>query len=192
MTVSALSIDPVLIFALVCFVHICYWWLLANYVSGWQALASRFRTQALPDPKAPAFAMPWFFSWRNAYSSVCLRYWYEYAGMIRIAAAEDALYLSVASICRPGHPPLAIPWSEIAAGVENHFLRTYINLRLGNSEQIPLRLSESVANQLGLYQRFPQLGSCDMPSEKDFTTLTDAAAARIAHNVIHHDNDSTR
>jgi len=174
---------PLLIFCFVAssWVLICY---SSSALTGWYRLSQRFTAEQEPNGPAKS-AGPFFYA-------VYMRWWSHYSCIVRITAAEDALYLSVASIYRPGHPPLAIPWSEIAVGIENHFLRTYINLRLGRSEQIPLRLSESVANQLGLYQRFPQLGACDMPSEKDFTTLTDDAAARIAREVIHRGDDSTR
>lgn len=161
--------------------------LVSSYASGWQLLSRRFKTQTRPAPEAPSFRRRWF---KGLTSAVRLRYWSQYEGVIRLVATEQGLFLSVVFLYRPSHPSLYIPWGEITASKVEHFLRTYIELRLGSLEQIPMRLSEDVGNQLDLYQRFSQLGTYDLPPDAAFTTLTDEAAARIERKVIPHGDDS--
>lgn len=88
---------------------------------------------------------------------VYLRCWAQYGNIIRTIAPNDALYLSVIFVFRPGHPPLRIPWNEITTGKIRHLWRNYIVLTLGNEEKIPMRISERMARKLGLFERFPAL-----------------------------------
>jgi hypothetical protein len=71
-----------------------------------------------------------------------------------MTAAQDALYLSVLFLFRAGHPPLRIPWSEIRFGETTFFWKTYIELTLGNEEQIPMRISRRMARKFGIPERF--------------------------------------
>ncbi len=116
-------------------------------VSGWLALAARFRQQSEPygDTKA---AGPWFYS-------VYMRFWSHYGSIVRMIASDDALYLSVLLPFRAGHPPLRIPWNEIQFSRTKYFWRRYVVLTLGLQEQIPLRISERMARNLGIPERFP-------------------------------------
>jgi hypothetical protein len=72
-----------------------------------------------------------------------------------MTAANDALYLSVFFLLRVGHPPLRIPWSEIKITRTKYFWQKFIVLTLGNEERIPMRISERMANKLGLLERLP-------------------------------------
>ena len=120
--------------------------LLISSLSGWWVLASRFSTDEQPfgDVKT---AGPLFYG-------IYLRFWTHYSSVVRITAAHDALYLSVLFLFRIGHPPLRIPWNEIRFSATTYFLRRYMVLTLGTNEQIPLRISQRMARNLGLTERF--------------------------------------
>ena len=119
---------------------------LLSFIGGWFALAQRFRTQDAPHGEV-LVAGPWF-------RTVYVRFWTHYGGIIRLVAASDALYLSVLVLFRVGHPPLRIPWSEIEVSRTKYFFRRYVELRLGRDIQIPMRISERMANKLGVFERF--------------------------------------
>src|SRR6266700_1270862 len=72
-------------------------------VSGWSGLAKRFKCETAPYGEIKT-AGPFFYS-------VYTRFWGHYSSVIRLTAAEDALYLSVLVLFRAGHPPLRIPWN---------------------------------------------------------------------------------
>lgn len=117
-----------------------------SMVSGWFALARRFRMQSEPygDLKT---AGPFFYT-------VYMRFWGRYSSVIRLTAASDALYGSVLFLFRAGHPPLRIPWNEVRFGKTKRLWRTYIVLTLGNKEKIPLRIPVRMARNLGILERF--------------------------------------
>jgi hypothetical protein len=72
-----------------------------------------------------------------------------------MTAASDALYLSVLFPFRIGHPPLRIPWDEIRMRRTKFLWRRLVLLTLGNQEQIPMRISERMARNLGILDRVP-------------------------------------
>jgi len=72
-----------------------------------------------------------------------------------MTAAEEGLYLSVLLLFRVGHPPLCIPWKEIQISRTKHFWSRFVVLMLGNSERIPMRISERMARNLGILNRLP-------------------------------------
>lgn len=120
--------------------------LLISSLSGWWILASRFSTLQQPSGEIKT-AGPFFYV-------IYLRLWTHYSSVVRVTAANDALYLSVLFLFRIGHPPLRIPWSEIQFSTTKRFLRRYMVLTLGTNEQIPLRISQRMARNLGLTERF--------------------------------------
>jgi len=115
-------------------------------MSGWFALSRRFRKQSEPCGETKT-AGPFFYS-------IYTRFWGHYSGIIRLTAATEALYLSVLFLFRIGHPPLQIPWNEIMFRKTKYFWRSYIVLTLGSEEQIPMRISERMARNLGILERF--------------------------------------
>jgi len=119
---------------------------LISALAGWRALAARFRSDSTPCGELHT-AGPWF-------ATVYMRGWTHYSGVIRMTAAGDALYLTVLMPFRVGHPPLRIPWNEIACARTRRFLQNFMELRLGTQEQIPFRISERTARKLGLAERF--------------------------------------
>ena len=73
-----------------------------------------------------------------------------------MTSAQDALYLSVLFLFRLCHPPLRIPWNEIRLSRTRRFWRTYVVLTLGEQEQISMRISERMAQNLGILDRIPE------------------------------------
>lgn len=132
-------------------------WSVISYVvsmfSGWITLSYRFRKQSDPYGRTRV-AGPLFYG-------VYMRLWTRYSGVIRLIAAEDALYVSVVFLFRIGHPPLCIPWPEIELSRTKYFFRRYVVLTLGRQEQIPMRISERMARRLGLIDK-PALISTTM------------------------------
>jgi hypothetical protein len=114
-------------------------------LSGWYSLSKRFRAQSEPYGDMRS-AGPFFYG-------VQMRFRTNYSSVIRLTAAGDALCLSVLFLFRVGHPSLSIPWNEIKFGRARILWRRYIVLALGNEEQIPMRISERMAHNLGILER---------------------------------------
>lgn len=120
---------------------------LISVMTGWHALSKRFKKQSEPygDSKT---AGPFFYS-------VYMRFWGHYSSVIRMTAAGDALYISVMFPFRIGHPPLRVPWDEIRMRRTKFLWRRLVLLTLGDQEQIPMRISERMARNLGILDRVP-------------------------------------
>jgi hypothetical protein len=119
---------------------------LTAVLTGWHALSRRFTANSAPCGDTRT-AGPWF-------STVYMRYWCHYSSVIRITAAQDALYLSVLFPFSPGHAPLRIPWNEIRFARTRRFFLNFVELTLGSEEQIPFRIRERTARELGLFERY--------------------------------------
>ena len=132
---------PVLLLGL--WVLISVW---ASFLGGWHSLARRFRSFTPPYGEVKT-AGPFFYS-------VYARYWSQYSSVIRLSATQDALYLSVLFPFRAGHPPLRIPWNEISFAQTTLLWNRYVVLTLGDEEQIPMRISQRMARNLGITDRF--------------------------------------
>jgi len=113
-----------------------------SLVSGWFRLASSFRRESDPLGKTRNVG-PMFYG-------VSMRFWTNYNGVIRLSAADDALYLSVFFLFRVGHPPLRVPWGEIQIEKKKFLFQTYVLLTLGNRDRIPMRISKRMARNLGI------------------------------------------
>jgi hypothetical protein len=120
---------------------------LIGFMSGWRALARRFRAQSQPYGSVKT-AGPFFYT-------VYMRYWGHYSSLIRLTATSDALYASVLLPFRIGHPPLCIPWNEINIVKTRRLFSTMVVLTLGHEEQIPMRISVRMARNLGILERIP-------------------------------------
>jgi len=84
-----------------------------------------------------------------------MRFRVNYGNVIRLTAAEDALYISILFLFRISHPPLRIPWAEIKMAETKFLWRRYVFLLLGNEEKIRMRISERMARNLGILERLP-------------------------------------
>jgi hypothetical protein len=136
---------------------------LIGLLSGWHKLSERFRAESEPYGEIHG-AGPFFY-----YVQMCYRV--NYGSLIRVIAANDALYLSALFPFRIGHPPLCIPWKEIQLSRIRSFLRRYVVLTLGEEERIPMRISERMGRKLGILERVPGGPAFDV--ERNFNRLPD-------------------
>jgi len=120
---------------------------LSSAISGWYTLSRRFTAQAEPSGDGRTVG-PFFYT-------IYWRLWTHYNSIIRVTAAPNALYLTVNFLLRIGHPPLAIPWSEIQFSRTRFMGFKYVELTLGSEERIPMRISERMARNLGILDRVP-------------------------------------
>lgn len=114
--------------------------LFSSSLSGWRRLAQHFRARA-------EYLGETISTVRYPFS-VCFRYWTDYSSILHIAADEDGLHLSAMFPFRPGHPPLLIPWREVEEQSVDGVWRSYVVLILGRTEQIPMRISKRLANDI--------------------------------------------
>lgn len=136
--------------------------ILTSLFSGWFALGRRFRAKSGPFGEVRSVG-PFF---------VMVRMRMQRYGSMFIQAADDGLYLSMPFIFRLGHPPLFIPWKEIKFGRDKFFWMRCVLLTLGDEERVPMRISEGIADKLGLQMRFPD--ATDLSTEPNFDTLSDS------------------
>lgn len=143
-TINSLLTSP-FVLAILFVTFWCAVCFLVSFISGWFTLARHFKKQTEPygDSKT---AGPFSYT-------VYMRFWSHYSSLIRITAAGDALYLSILLPFRMGHPPLCIPWSEIKFSRTKFLFVTYVVLTLGSKEQIPLRITQRMARNLGVIDR---------------------------------------
>jgi len=147
-TVNSLLNTPLgfAVFFLGLWCTICF---LISFVGGWFTLSRHFKKDSEPFGETKSVG-PFFYA-------VYTRFWSNYGSVIRMTAADDALYLSVLFLFRVGHPPLRIPWNEIEFGRTRFLFRRYVVLTLGSKERIPMRISERMARNLGIQSRVTSL-----------------------------------
>ena len=109
---------------------------LISRVSGWGALASRYRTERdLPQHRR------WLQSAR-------MRAGIGYNNILTFGSDAEGLYLRIPWLFAIGHPPLFLPWTEIQAEESKRWLFGMVRtLRLG-PDRIPLRLREPLVQFL--------------------------------------------
>ena len=111
--------------------------LLTAQLSGWAILGRRF-SSALPFPGQ---------TWR--WQSARMRWAANYKGCLTIGADPAGIYLSPLFFFRVGHPPLFIPWMEIALrGRRKILLAEVVELELGREEPIPFMIRGRLADQI--------------------------------------------
>lgn len=133
--------------ALLCFVAFsCVANLVVSRISGWHTLAQRFTATSEPYGEFRSVG-PWFLTvyFRGS--------WLKYGSIVRLRAAQDALYLSIRLPFRIGHPSLCIPWNEISFSETSQFFMRFVVLTLGEQERISMRISWKAAEKLDLLSR---------------------------------------
>jgi hypothetical protein len=120
----------------------CFLSFFISMIGGWFLLSKRFHAQAAPYGETKS-AGPLFYG-------VKMRFRVNYGNVIKLVAAEDALYLTILFFFRVGHPPLRIPWNEIQFSRAKFLWLRFVVLTLGNEEKIPMRISERMARKLGI------------------------------------------
>ena len=135
-----------------------------SYVTGWRTLSQRFRSSSKPLGNVRTALslldmVRWRFSSRDPF--------------VRIASADDGLYLSRLFFMRPFHPPLSIPWNEVwCSSVTGSGWGAYVDLKLGKEEQIPLTILVGMARKLDLQNRV--LVENTLPPGPNFDDLRDS------------------
>lgn len=110
---------------------------LVSAVSGWMALAQKFRLNSM-------FSGP---SW--GFQSAYKRWMGHYGNCLNVGADPTGLKFSILFPFRPGHPPLLLPWSEISVERRSKFLSfRQVKLLLGREEQIPFSISGRLADRI--------------------------------------------
>jgi len=140
---------PLWVRVILCAALWCLMSVASGSISGWFALSRRFKRRS--DPQGFRKTVEFY----DTYLSLRLRWWFYYNLWIRLTAASDAFYVSMQFPILIAHPPLRIPWDEIRCSRTKNFAQTWIVLTLGNEEQIPMRISERWARELGILDRLP-------------------------------------
>jgi hypothetical protein len=131
---------PVFFVTLWCFVSF-----LVSILGGWHSLSKHFRAHEEPYGYVRSVGP---FSY-----GVKMRIGMNYGNVVRIVASDNGLYFSVLFLFRIGHPSLSIPWNEIQLRRTKIMWWRFVVLTLGNEEQIPMRISERMARNLGILER---------------------------------------
>ena len=104
---------------------------LISVMSGWQALASKYATQAEPPSQLKTMAG----------GMVGLS---RYNGTLNVGLSDQGVYLSVIFLFKPGHKPLLIPWSEISEVKQiDYFFQKMYKIKVGQPKVATLTLPVS-------------------------------------------------
>jgi len=93
--------------------------------SGWALLARKFRLRSKFTGSR----------WRG--QSGTMRRLCGYSGCLTVGANSEGLYLATLPLFPLFHPPLFIPWNEIAITKQNLFFATGVRLQLGKEFRCP-------------------------------------------------------
>jgi len=116
-------------------------------LGGWRALASRYRTDRSFQGSL----------WKYQFGFLGVT---RYNGALTVGSGSEGLYLAVLPFLRPFHPPLLIPWHEVALGRRKQTIfQELVEFRLGPEPLASLWLYDSLAQQVasapGAYLRTP-------------------------------------
>jgi hypothetical protein len=139
MTMPMATGQSPLFLALVAAVFAVVVWLSVSHVSGWASLAQLYRCEE------------GFFGDRLRFRSAAMRYWSHYGNCLTMGANPQGLFLSISVPFFVGHPPLFIPWSEIAIRRGRYLWSKYVELRLGRELAIPFRISQGLGSRLAAW-----------------------------------------
>ena len=110
--------------------------IIAAWAGGWSALARDY-------PLAERFEGR---RWRL--QSAQMRWGTHYNNCLTVGASDQGLFLATLFLFRVGHPPLFIPWRDIAARERKFLWITMTELRLGRETPLPFRIREGLSNRL--------------------------------------------
>jgi hypothetical protein len=114
---------------------------LSGRLSGWQALAERYRF----DGK--------FTGERWRFRSGRMRWTVHYGNILTLGADSRGVYLSVITLFRVGHPPLLVPWREIAVTKKRSFFVQRTGLILDREAKIPLWIPVRLGGEILNHRR---------------------------------------
>jgi hypothetical protein len=117
-----------LLFAIIFPIFWCAVIWLISQISGWAALAQRYRAMQ------PASGKVW--SWQYGMIG-----WAGYNGVLKLTANAEGLFMENIWLFSFGHPRLFIPWYEFReAKVESYFFRRQVRAKVGFPPVATVRL----------------------------------------------------
>jgi len=108
-----------------------------GYVSGWAALAGRYRREGGFNGQV--------WNWQSGSMRSA-----NFNGCLTVGAGAEGLYLNLIAPLRIRNPALLIPWNEIAVSRQKRFLIDAVRLELGRELRIPLWIRPKLADRLRL------------------------------------------
>ena len=120
-------------------------WLLVSavisFIGGWTTLAKRFRLKTA------------FTGTRWSGQSGQMLWIAGYGNCLTVGCSHEGLYLATMPLFSFRHPPLLIPWAEIAIKRQRILFFQFVRFSLGRELDIPLylraRLADKVRNAAG-------------------------------------------
>ena len=127
-------------FAYIFPVYLVTTWIVAEYVislaGGWRLLAQRFRIQGD------------FLGQKWKMQSARMRTLANYNNVLTVGADNAGLFIVPFLLFRAWHAPLFIPWVEITVRNKTRLNFSFVELRLGRSEQLPLTINARLAARI--------------------------------------------
>lgn len=74
--------------------------------------------------------------------------WSKYDGCLTVGVNADGLYLAVLVFCRPGHPPLFIPWEDIDVTPVQGWFVDHLDIRFRRVPRVRLRVKKSLGQKI--------------------------------------------
>jgi hypothetical protein len=109
---------------------------LISYIGGWTTLAKRFRLRRS------------FVGQRWIGQSGQMRWIAGYGNCLTVGCSPQGLYLAIMPLFRFRHPPLLVPWEEIAVSRRQILFFRFVRFGLGRELDIPLYLRAKLADKL--------------------------------------------
>ncbi len=106
---------------------------LNSWLGGWRQLAWAYELRGEFDGAKRRFQSAW------------MRYWNQYGNCLTVGASPQGLYLAC---FLPAHPPLLIPWRDIAVHPRELFWIAGVELRFRQAPSVPVRIRRSLADWL--------------------------------------------
>jgi hypothetical protein len=107
-----------------------------SYVRGWASLSKRFRFRGQ------------FSGNRWRWQSGHMRWIAAYGNCLTVGANINGLYLATSPLFRLAHPPLLIPWNEVAHSKRRMLFFPMVRFELGREIAIPFWVRETLAERL--------------------------------------------
>lgn len=111
---------------------------LLSYLGGWSALAKQFRLMGV------------FAGVRWKMQSGHMRGFAGYNNCLTVGCSPEGLYIAMIPLFRFRHPPLLVPWHEIAVSRRKIIFWDYVRLGLGRELDIPFTVRPKLAENLKL------------------------------------------
>jgi hypothetical protein len=109
---------------------------LTSWISGWSALAARYRFAGSFDGEQ----MHWVYG--------LMRWYTKYGGVLVVGSNAQGIYLRTIWALKVGHPPLLIPWRDVEAEDRTRWMWDGTQFMLGRNEPVPLWVLKRVGDRL--------------------------------------------